>query len=127
VLFKIGVATAEYEAAFVVVAEGFAVDLTGKRVVHGCDTVFGAEGKTLPDAIFGSNEVGEAFADLGEADEGGDVADCYLLKDLSDDFFWDCGDWTWWCWGEFCWRKLALNREAGKFADEGLQRGGETM
>jgi hypothetical protein len=78
VLFDIGVA-AKYQAAFVVVAEGLAVDLTREGVVHRCDTMFGSEGKAFPNAVFGGDEVGEAFADLGEADERGYVADCYLL------------------------------------------------
>jgi hypothetical protein len=89
--------------------------------------MLGAESKAFPDAVFGGDEVGEALADLGEPDEGGHIQDGDLLQDLGDDFLGDAGYWTWWCGREFCGWEFTLDGEAGEFADERLQRGGETM
>lgn len=69
-----------------IVAEGGgkrgAGDGAGKGVVHRCEAIFGAEADALPDAIFGRDQVGEVFADKGEAGKGGDVGDGEAVKDM---------------------------------------------
>jgi hypothetical protein len=92
--------------------------LTCPGVMHGCETVFVAQGETFPDAVFGGYEVGEAFAYLGEAHEGCYVADGDLLEDFDDDFLRNTGDRTWWRGREVGWRGLPLDRESGEVADE---------
>lgn len=48
--------------------------------MHRCEAMFGAEADALPDAIFGCDQVGEVFADEGEAGKGGDVGDGEAVK-----------------------------------------------
>jgi len=64
-------------------------DGCGVVVAHCCEAAFVSEGDALPDAFFGEDEVGHAFADLGHAGEGGEVADGQLEEDVRKDFFWD--------------------------------------
>lgn len=76
-----------------------------------------AQRESFPDAIFGCDEVREAFADLGEACEGGDVAEGDLFEDFDEDFLGNGGDWAWGCGGEVSRWGLALDGEGGEGAD----------
>ncbi len=75
--------------------QGGAVDVASPVVVHGAEADFVAAADTLPDAVFGRDEVGEALADLREADEGRDVSDGGVFEDLDEDFGGEGGDRTW--------------------------------
>lgn len=59
----------------------------GRRpgVVHGCEAVFMAVADAFPDSVFGCDEVGETFADAGEASEGGDIGDGGAKEYLGED------------------------------------------
>lgn len=50
--------------------------------MHGAEADFVAAADALPDAVFRRNEVGEAFADLGQADEGCDVGNGGVFENL---------------------------------------------
>ena len=82
--------------------EGAAGDGAGPFVVHAYETDFRAEADAFPDAVFGGDEVGEAFADEGEAGEGGGVDDGGLEEDFDEDFGGDTGEGTWWWWRGLC-------------------------
>ena len=66
--------------------QGGAVDVASPVVVHGAEADFVAAAYSLPDAVFGCDEVGEALADLREPDEGCDVGDGGVFEDLDEDF-----------------------------------------
>jgi hypothetical protein len=50
--------------------------------VHACEADFGAETDVFPYFVFCGYKVGEAFADEGEAGEGGHVHNGRLEKDV---------------------------------------------
>lgn len=58
----------------------------GPGIVHRCEAAFKAMANAFPDSVFGRNEVGEPFADTGEAGERGNVCDGGAEKNLSKDF-----------------------------------------
>ena len=66
--------------------------------MHGPEADFVAAAYSLPDAVFGRDEVGEPLADLGEAHEGCYVADGGVLEDLDQDFGGNACDWAWRGW-----------------------------
>ena len=86
--------------------------------MHACEADFRAYADAFPDAVFGGDEVGEAFADEGEAGERGGVEEGGLEEDFDEDFGGNSGKGTWWrrrslC-GGFC-------REDGEGGEGGYE------
>ena len=53
--------------------------------MHGAETKFWTQANAFPYTIFSCNQVGEAFADKGEADKGGDIDDRRFEKDVDEE------------------------------------------
>lgn len=54
-----------------------------EAVVHAAEAKLRAEADAAPDLVFGGDEVGEALANAGKADKGGDIGGCDVAEDVA--------------------------------------------
>ena len=85
--------------------------MTSETVMHSREAILVTKCYTFPHALLGSDQVSEAFANLGEAGERRNVFDGEVEQDLDEEFFRDSGNGTRWCGGEIGWWSFALDGE----------------
>lgn len=86
--------------------------------MHGCKAIFAARADASPDAVFSGDEVGKAFTDQGEANEGGRVAERGLEEDVGEGFGGNGGDGTGWLCGGVGRRFFTGDGKGGEGGDE---------
>jgi hypothetical protein len=78
-------------------------------IKHCPEPEFGAQCNSLPDTLFGNDEIGETLTHLRQAGKRSNVSNCGLENNFDKNFFWKPGDRTSWRRGEIGWRSFALD------------------